>query len=178
MNVLDCNTERGRQWISQQNRVGLAFAAAFKAQVIFTDDTRDADVDALFFRENSLGAIAEIKARSMSLLQLQNFKSYLITYDKIEKGRMAAVTLRVPYLVIVGLIDRIAYWRMSDSEGKWQTRFDVKQTETQATCNGGIVSRANAFLSLATMRLTDYQEDCQEPIPVSDRNLTQSYLTL
>jgi hypothetical protein len=116
-------------------------------------------VDALFFRGERLGAVAEIKARALSLLDLRNFGSYLITYDKIERGRMVGVTLRVPYLVVVGLVDTVVYWRASDALGRWGISFEVDETETRATCNGGKAFRANAFLSLEKMRLLPYVDD-------------------
>lgn len=149
MKALDCNTKLGREWIQKQHRVMELFAASFDWKVIGTNDTRDGDIDALFFNDDdTLTIVAEVKCRNMSLGELRNFGSYLITFEKLNKGRNVAMAFRVPFILIVGLTDAVIFWQVSDDEGNWTAEFSIKQTRTQATCNGGETVRANAYLSL------------------------------
>ena len=56
--------------------------------------------------------------------------------------------LRVPYLGFLYLIkDKIImYWKITDKYGNFLFDFDIKNTRTQKTINGGSVVRTNAYL--------------------------------
>ena len=120
---------------------------------IITDDNRDADVDALYVKDDILAGIAEIKCRSMSLEQLRKFGDYLITENKLVRGEAVSKALRVPYMLIVRLSDAVVYWRITDRTGARSVTWETRETETQATCNGGSAVRMNAYLPLDAMRI-------------------------
>lgn len=121
--------------------------------VVITDDNRDADVDALFISDGTLVGIAEIKCRSMSLDQLRKYGDYLITESKLVRGEVVSTALRVPYMLIVQLSDATVFWRVTDRRGKRQITWETRETETQATCNGGKAVRMNAYLPLDDMKI-------------------------
>jgi hypothetical protein len=63
-------------------------------------------------------------------------------------GKRISEMLRVPYLGFLYLIkDKIImYWKITDKYGNFLFDFDVKNTRTQKTINGGSVIRTNAYL--------------------------------
>jgi len=64
-----------------------------------------------------------------------------------------AEELRVPLVLIVRLKDAIAWWKITDRAGTYVTKFDIRETLTQQTCNGGEINRINAYVHLDTMQM-------------------------
>jgi hypothetical protein len=81
-------------------------------------------------------------------MELRNFGSWLVTFDKIMDGKRLSEMLRVPYLGFLYLIkDQIVmYWKITDEYGNFLFDFDVRNTMTQKTINGGMIKRTNAYL--------------------------------
>lgn len=150
---LDCNSPRGRLFIARQHEIIHECADAWHCQSVHTVDSRESPVDVLFNRDGALLAVAEIKARDMTRSQLASFGSYLVTYRKLQEGVKVATALCVPYLLVVGLYPEqiVVWWTITNRRGQWLLRPSVRFTETQETCNGGSVSRQNAYLPLDRM---------------------------
>jgi hypothetical protein len=157
---LDCNTDRGRLYIARQHEIAARCGAMWESIPVATPDTKSSAVDAMFMRGQQLHAVAEIKARNLTLDQLRGFGSYLVTFEKLEKGRRLAASLTVPYLLIVGLWPEreIVWWKIADGAGEFQLTIRREHTPTQATCNGGKARRENAYLPLDLMRFLDHAE--------------------
>jgi hypothetical protein len=151
---LDCRTEKGKTYIHQQLECAERLEGAWKCQVIATPIDLPSDVDALLVRDGILMGIAEIKARELDLNKLSEFGSYLITNDKITRIAELSRRLRVAGFIIVSLLhDRnIVFWKISDEAGNLLVNAEVKNTITQATCNGGSAERENAYLPLSSMK--------------------------
>ena len=163
---LDCQTPQGRIHIAQQHAVIAACCAEWRCESVVTDDTQDSPIDVLFSGAGVLLAVAEVKCRpTLTRQQLRAFKEpgYLITHRKVREGVQIAKQLRVPYYVIVGMSDVVAWWKVSDAAGA--LAFDIRsvRTATQATCNGGKAFRLNAFLPLRDMHTLRYAE----PLPMA-----------
>ena len=118
------------------------------SQIIETDKNMDAKVDGMIVKNGELAGIFESKCRNLSLMELRNFDSWLVTLDKIMEGKRLSEMLRVPYFGFLYLIkDKIVmYWKITDKYGNFIFDFDVKNTRTQKTINGGSIVRANAYL--------------------------------
>ena len=153
MSTLDCNTPVGRAWIARQHQIVDVCKTIFRCEAVTTFDDGDAPVDVLFARRNTLIAVAEIKNRALTLAGLNGFGSYVVTLEKLLRGRAIAQVLRVPYVLVVGLTDAVVHWTVTDARGDWLIDFDVAHTATQATCNGGSAVRANAYLQLGAMKV-------------------------
>lgn len=155
---LDCNTDRGRLFIARQHEIINRCAPMWESRAVLTPDDRESPVDAMFYRGDLLTACAEVKARDMTEHDLvHRYRSYLVTYDKLDRGRAIAKSLCVPYLLIVGLWPErlIVWWKVADSGGRWLVPFVQERTATQATCNGGTATRVNAYVGLESMRRLD-----------------------
>ena len=152
--MLDSETEVGKRYIE-----GEAFVAERVSEVFgvtpLSLGSATTHSDRLFSRDGTVVSIAEIKVRNMSLSELEHLGSYLVSYHKIEWGVAAAEILHVPFLLFVSLMksDQIVYWTIADKGGKVKSNFQVQNTETQATCNGGVTTRDNAYVFLDGMKI-------------------------
>jgi len=149
--MLDCVTPRGQAFVVEQRAIAERLARVRGLDVVHLASAGAAPIDALFHRAQRLCAIGEVKARAMSYAGLVDFGSYLVTFDKLCHGRDLAARLEVEYVLVVGLLDAVVWWNVSDKRGRWLVEFVTRATETQATCNGGIAVRMNAYLSLDRM---------------------------
>ena len=113
-----------------------------------TNKDSDARVDGVIIKNGELSGVFESKCRDMSLMELREYGSWLITLDKIMDGKRVSELLRVPFIGFLYLIkDKIImYWRITDNYGNFLLDFDIKNTRTQKTINGGSIVRANAYL--------------------------------
>ena len=95
-----------------------------------TNKNTTAKVDGVLIKDNQLSAIFESKCRNMSMMEIDNYGSC------------------VPFIGFLYLIkdDIVMYWKITDSQGNFLFDFDVKQTQTQKTINGGQIVRTNAYL--------------------------------
>ena len=84
----------------------------------------------------------------MGLIELMDYGSWLVTWNKIMDGKKLSEMLCVPYIGFLYLINDniIMYWKITDSNGEFLFNFDLKQTKTQKTINGGEIIRTNAYL--------------------------------
>ena len=155
--MTDCASPLGRVASWHERQIAARMARAWHAEVVMTGKGNPDDiaaVDAIFSREGVICAVAEIKWRAPSLTfsSLHRLNSYLITHRKLQRGRVAARLLRVPYLVVAGLADADVWWTVADLSGRWVENVHVAKTTTQRTINGGTVLRWNAYIPLTHMR--------------------------
>ena len=152
--MLDSETEGGRRYIEEEalvaERVGEVFGVTPLSLGSATTHS-----DRLFSRDGTVVSIVEIKSRNMSLSELENLGSYLLSYHKIDWGIAAAQLLHVPFLLFVSLMksNHIVYWTIANGEGNIRCNFQVQDTKTQATCNGGVAVRENAYIFLDGMKV-------------------------
>jgi len=146
---LDILTTKGQETLQQEDIVIQRLIAKWKVQVINTNKNDCASLDNLLTRENTLVALTEIKCRKMSREELRGYgDTWLVTNQKIIDGATASKLLRVPFIGVLYLVpdDLILYWKITDSDGNYLFDFEVMETITQETVNGGSIARVNAFL--------------------------------
>ena len=151
---MDILTKKGQKSLEYERemleRIRQSICSTHKSNsmLVETNKNTDAKVDGVIIKENELSGIFESKCRDLSLMELRNFGSWLVTFDKIMDGKRLSEMLRVPYLGFLYLIkDQIVmYWKITDEYGNFLFDFDVRNTMTQKTINGGMVKRTNAYL--------------------------------
>ena len=151
---MDILTEKGQASLRYEremlDRIRHSICAEHKkgSYIFETDKDMDAKVDGMIVKDDQVTGIFESKCRDMSMMELINYGSWLITFDKIMDGKRLSEMLRVPYLGFLYLIkDKIVmYWKITDSKGNFLFDFDVRNTRTQKTINGGSIIRTNAYL--------------------------------
>ena len=104
-----------------------------------------------------LDHVMEAKARDMTKAKL--FGAYggkwLVSKDKLERGRDVAYALRTDFYGLLVLVpDKVCYYtilaKYSEEDGglKWVIPFEVMKTETQKNINGGTAFRENAYIDM------------------------------
>lgn len=151
---MDILTKRGQKSLEYERemldkiRQSICNTHKSNSMLIETNKDTDAKVDGVIVKGNELSGIFESKCRNLSLMELQKFGSWLVTFDKIMDGKRLSEMLRVPYLGFLYLIkDQVVmYWKITDKHGNFLFEFSIKNTKTQKTINGGSIVRTNAFL--------------------------------
>ena len=150
--TLASHSPRGEQFLARQHVIVEACAQLWDAATVHVASAT-CPVDALFTRRGVVFRVAEVKARDLTVRALRQHGSYLVTFDKLLDGRTMAARLGADYVLAVGLDDALVWWPIADAAGEWVARFTTARTTTAATCNGGLITRANAYLSLDDMRI-------------------------
>ena len=147
---LDVNTERGKESVLFENKMLLNIEKCWKYSVVTTNKEDSATCDGFLVRKKEIKALFESKCRNMSLNKLEEYGSWLITYEKLEKCKTLSEHLKVPFIGFLYLIkdDITLYWKITDSNGIYLFDFTVANTLTQKTINGGLINRDNAYLPL------------------------------
>ncbi len=141
--MLDCQTEKGQVYISHENWTAnwIEDRANGKTKLRkFKELTSRADRVA-FSISGAKQALIEIKARNMTLNQLNNWgNEYMISEDKINKCQKLSVKYKIPFFVFVNLIDDkyILRLKVLNNKGEFVIPYRIEyDKETQSTCNGG-----------------------------------------
>lgn len=146
---LDILTEKGQKTLLEENLVVEKLREKWKVQIINTNKDDCAAIDNILVRDNTTVAICEIKCRQLTREQLASYgNTWLITHQKIKEGAQVSRLLRVPFIGVLYLVpeDLVLYWKLTDNDGNFQFEYDVRNTETQRTVNGGLIIRENAYL--------------------------------
>ena len=151
---MDILTERGQKSLEYERKMLERIRSTMcdkhktNSQIVETDKNMDAKVDGMVVTNGELSGVFESKCRDLSLMELRRYGSWLVTFDKIMDGKRLSEMLRVPYLGFLYLIkDKVVmYWKITDKHGNFLFDFDVRNTRTQKTINGGSVVRTNAYL--------------------------------
>lgn len=152
---LAINTPRGQEALKHERDCISLYRNLYPDySFIETDKDKPAAIDGVLYMKKSdcLQAVVEIKCRNMTHEQL--FSDYggewLVANAKIEKGRMISHLLCVPFVGMLYLIPdkTILTIRITDSTGQYCIDFDVRETTTKATINGGSIKQPNAFIPM------------------------------
>lgn len=149
---LDINTPKGQEFLSMERNVIEKIKDKWKEhdiQIIETNKKRESRIDNLIIRNGELVGIAEIKCRNISLQEMERLgDTWLISNQKVKDGALISKLLAVPFTGFLYLIpdDLVLYWVITDSKGRYNFKFDVVDSTTQYSCNGGTIVRENAYL--------------------------------
>jgi hypothetical protein len=152
MTNLDVNTKRGQKSLEYEQRSVWLFENKYP-QMTYAQTPKDssAAVDAVIVNGRDIVGVVEQKSRNMTYRQLCNWdKEWLVTKSKIDNGRNAALSLGVPFIGFLYLIpdDLLLMQFITTKEGTYVPEIRYEVTATQATINGGLIERENAFISM------------------------------
>ena len=151
--TLDINTEKGQETLEQERKMAALWEAETGWKYVNTPKSGASAVDALLLDGKVVRGIAEQKSRNMSHHDFRyKFGSeWLVTYDKIRKLRKVSELLQVPSWGFLWLVpDSILLLKqITNGRGEMVVNMRTDRTQTQATCNGGVANRYNAYLDLA-----------------------------
>jgi len=151
---LDVNTPRGQQSVADEQLAAILFTGKFAGySYLQTPKKKAADVDAILTLDNEMRQVVETKCRYDC--DLDKFLGayggqWLVTYDKIVRSMAVAKALKVGLMGFVYLVPSktLLVQRITDAAGNFLVPFEVRMTQTKATTNGGLATRANAFVDM------------------------------
>ena len=143
---LDINSPKGQKSLQEEIRMLKYISECCDIKIKITKKDLPLPYDGIIIKNDLIVGIFESKNRNMTLEEMENFGSWLITYEKLEKCRIVASKMKVPFYGFLGLEKSklIMYWKISDENGKYLFNFKHFHTTTQATINGGEAYRDNA----------------------------------
>ena len=156
---MDILTPKGQASLEQEHRAIARFTALFpKYGWLETDKAMPASVDGFFYvheratGSNVLSAVVEVKCRNETRDRFRTAfnDEWLITHDKLLKGQEVSQLCQVPFIGILWLVPEqcLLVVQFTNRKGEFLIDFEVHQSETQATINGGTAIRDNAFVPL------------------------------
>jgi hypothetical protein len=136
---MDINTPKGQQTLKEEQFMLSKFEIIWKCDAIQTNKNKGAACDGIFLRKKEIKGVFESKCRHLTVDQLEDYGSWLISFEKIEKGRLLSKLLQVPYYGLLYLVDDnvIMYWEITDDDGNYVFKFETETRETQYCVNGG-----------------------------------------
>jgi|TARA_Y100000356_G_scaffold66671_1_gene54777 hypothetical protein len=152
---LAIETPRGQKSLEYERECISLFCNLYpQFKFLETDKHSPAAIDGIMYlhRDGIMTAAVEVKCRNMTHEQL--FGDYggewLVANSKIEKGRSVSYFLSVPFVGMLYLIPEKTIYTLpiTDKQGNYIVEFDVRETTTKATINGGKVKQPNAFLPM------------------------------
>lgn len=147
---LDINTPKGQKNLKEELEMLKYISKCWNIKIKITKKDLPYPHDGILLLDDKIVGVFESKNRQLSLEEFENFGSWLITYDKLEKCRKVAMNLKVPFYGFLGLekSSLVMCWKISDENGEYLFDFTHQETLTQATTNGGKAYRDNAFLPI------------------------------
>lgn len=148
---LDIETERGQKTLADEQIIA-EWLKLKKTDYLQTPKNLPADVDAIIAQNGELKAVVETKCRyNLTLEKLQTAfnNEWLLTEEKISKGTKVAHALRVKLYGFLYLVndDTLLIINLNTAPRR------CERTYTQATVNGGIAKRLNAYVNLASANI-------------------------
>ena len=119
--------------------------------------------DGFITKDNTVVGVFEAKSRAASYedgcIKYGGvlYPTYLITSKKLENGAVWARKFNVPFFLLVNLEEsgHVLSFMVSDKAGKILVDFEEKASTTQATVNGGYMTRANSFIPISQALVFD-----------------------
>lgn len=115
-----------------------------------THHEKESVLDGMIYANNELEGLFEIKCRNQSLAEIEKWGSYLITEKKLLEGIELSKKLTAPFYLFVKTIpdQRVFSFAITNAKGAAVIDYEVKETSTRATSNGGWAKRKNAYIPM------------------------------
>lgn len=151
--TLAVNSEKGKETVIKEKKMLRYVSDCLNIKIKITSKDGASSYDGFitdFIDDSKPTGVFESKNREATLEQFEEWGSWLITFEKLEKCRAKAKKYGVPLYGFLGIeySNVVMYWKITDCEGNYIFDFEHKPTWTQETVNGGWVLRDNAFLPL------------------------------
>jgi hypothetical protein len=110
--------------------------------------------DGMFIRDNTIKGVFEVKTRTQTYSWFKDYKSIIISYDKIFKGSQISSLLQCLFFVLVRTsCKKIIVFQITDNNGNVLCPMNVRYTQTQksSTFDKGVNNKkitTNAYLML------------------------------
>ncbi len=160
---LDVLTAKGKAATADEKSVYAALAVVYPNMEIFlTPKNKPARADAIAIYGVHVYAVIEVKSRNMTVEQANQFKTWIVTADKLDACIDTARNLNAKLITICYCQPSRAFymWNIIDENGDIVVDVERRRTKTQKTVNGGEAERLNAFIPFLQAKLY-YMDDLQ-----------------
>ena len=150
---MDIKTPRGRESLKAEARAMAIFAKHFPDyEYCETPKDKPADIDAILIKQNQVMRVVETKCRDLTIEEFIGRFNYqwLVTFDKLEKGKQIAKALCVPFtgFLYLSQSEILLVQQISNHIG-YVPEITIFQTATQKNINGGQIIRSNAYIDMS-----------------------------
>jgi hypothetical protein len=147
---LDINTPKGQKTVLEERKMLNYIRKCWNVEIKITKKDKPYPYDGIILIDNKIVGVFECKNRQITLEELENWGSWLITYKKLEDCRLIAKEKKVPFYGFLGIEKDILvmFWKISDAEGNYLFEFNHHHSESQDNVNGGESYRDNAYLPI------------------------------
>jgi hypothetical protein len=161
MKNLTCDSKKGREYEAHEEKAILYIQE--KRDVVITstrselnEESKILEQDILISKKDERGifrlrAVGEFKNRNefkrnsgipLTLDKLKGDRpndGYMISLRKLKSGQAMSVSLKVPFVVIVNLLNDkyILCWKLTNEKGQWVKKPESLKQETQKNIAGG-----------------------------------------
>ncbi len=151
---LDIHTEKGQISLIHEREVQELIKFCWNIGIVETPKDSSAKCDGFLVKDNVLKGCFETKCRyDMDYNLFLERGSWLITYDKIMKGKLISKLLQIPYYCFLYLLPKdnpsekvLLYVKLTNSNGEFIFDIPTEVQRTQKTINGGEIERLNAYI--------------------------------
>lgn len=150
---MDIKTIKGKVSLADEQRVAEFVEKKFNMQYVQTPKDMPAAIDAILV-DKEIKAVVETKCRydidSIDFFDSRYQSEWLITWEKVNKAMQIAAGLCVPCIGVLFLVkpEIVLIQRISHQNGQLATQIRLQTTKTQATINGGLAVRTNAYINM------------------------------
>ena len=147
---MDILTEKGQQSLRYEDKMLRVIKSKYNLDIIETNKDKPALCDGFTVRNGIITGVFESKCRSHTLQDFKKWGSWIITYAKVDGLAWMSNKLCVPAIGFLYIIpdNLILKWIITDNEGNYLFDIRTQKTKTQATINGGVAERENAYLPM------------------------------
>ena len=156
MASLDILSPKGQQSLRDERDMLESLRRVFESsgssmQIVETDKDTPCSVDGFLIKNGIISGVFESKVRYMDRAKMRKYNNeWLVTFDKINTGLQLSKILCVPFYGLLYLVhEPIGMMvHIGDEFGDPVANMKVAQTTTSKTCNGGVITKANAFIDI------------------------------
>lgn len=147
---LDINTPKGEIFKIKEITMLKYVSKCWNIKIKTTKKDQPIPYDGVLIIDDKIIGIFESKNREYTLEEFEDFKTWLVTFSKLEKCRLIAKEMKVPFYGFLGIEpDKLVMcFKISNENGKYLFDFKHEYTLTQKTVNGGEIIRDNAYLPI------------------------------
>ena len=155
---MDIKTTKGKVSLADEQRVAEFVERKFNMLYVQTPKNMPAAIDAILI-DKEVKAVVETKCRydidSVAFFDSNYQSEWLITWEKVNKAMQIAAGLCVPCIGVLFLVkpEVILIQRISNHDGRLATQIRLQTTKTQATINGGLAIRTNAYINMKSSKI-------------------------
>ena len=150
---MDILTPKGQKTVREEDEAVALFESKYHEYMYArTPKDRPCPVDAVITNATGVSGVVECKCRQMTLATLSTVFNWewLVTGAKLTDGIAVAKALGVPFVGFLYLVPdkRLLIQKIWEPDAGYAVPIRWQETETQATVNGGLAKRVNAFISM------------------------------